>query len=128
MNNHLLKVADWERLAGDAGYKPKALASLCSVPLRRLERFFKRRFGRSPTRWMRDLRCRKAADLISRGCQTSAAARKLRFANASHFCHEFKKAHGVSPQSFAPRGRVMKRQADIVQRSDNARMPPGGAE
>jgi AraC-like DNA-binding protein len=77
------------------------MAVLCSVTLRQLERFFKLQFGRSPTAWMRDLKCRRAAALIASGYSTKAVAGDLGFANSSHFCHEFRKVYRVSPQSFA---------------------------
>ena len=99
-----LKLAEWQKLAADAGWNPETLAVLCSVSLRLLERFFKLQFKQSPAAWMRELRCRQAAALISSGYFTKDAARDLRFANSSHFCHEFKKVYGVSPQSFAARG------------------------
>jgi AraC-like DNA-binding protein len=102
MSSRLLTVADWEKLASDAAFKPETMASLCSVTLRQLERFFKLQFGRTPAAWMRDLRCRKAAVLLESGYSTKAAAKELDFASPSHFCHEFKKVYGVSPQSFAP--------------------------
>ena len=39
MSSRLSKVADWEKLADDARYKPETMASVCSVTLRQLERF-----------------------------------------------------------------------------------------
>lgn len=102
MNSRLLKVPDWEKLAADAGYQPEPMAALCLVSLRQLERFFKLQFGKSPTAWTRELRCRRASMLIATGYLTKAAAIELGFANSSHFCHEFKKVFGVSPQSFVP--------------------------
>lgn len=96
-----LKLAEWQKLATGAGFKPEMMAVLCSVRLRLLERFFKLRFRQSPAAWMRDLRCNRAAALISSGYFTKDAATDLGFANSSHFCHEFKKVYGVSPQCYA---------------------------
>lgn len=98
-----LNVADWEKLATDASFKPETLAVLCSVKLRLLQRFFKLRFRQSPAAWMRELRCARAAALISSGYFTKDAAKDLGYANSSHFCHEFKKECGASPQSAAAR-------------------------
>ena len=47
MSSHLLKVDDWEKLAADARFQPERMASLCSVSLRQLERFFKLQFGKN---------------------------------------------------------------------------------
>src|ERR1035438_10374656 len=54
-----LKLAEWQKLAADAGWNPETLAVLCSVSLRLLERFFKLQFKQSPAAWMRELRCRR---------------------------------------------------------------------
>ena len=81
----------------------KTLAVLCSVSLRLLERFFKLQFKQSPAAWMREFEVSPGSALISSGYFTKDAARDLGYANSSHFCHEFKKECGVSPQSFAAR-------------------------
>ncbi len=102
MNGRLLRVQDWERLAQEAEFTPAVMADLCFMSLRQLERFFKQQFNRTPTCWTRQLRCRLAIDLIRQGWSTKAVARELKYADESHFCHEFKKACGTAPQSFAP--------------------------
>src|SRR6266404_7354753 len=56
----------------------------------------------SPAQWLRRLRCRLAKELISRGYSSKAVAAELKFATNSHFCREFKKVFGASPQQFAP--------------------------
>ena len=102
MSSRLLKVADWEKVAAHASFKPETMASVCSVTLRQLERFFKLQFGQSPSAWSRELRCRLAVTLISTGYSTKATAKELGFASPSHFCHAFKTVYMISPQSFAP--------------------------
>ncbi|MGO8926418.1 MAG: helix-turn-helix transcriptional regulator [Limisphaerales bacterium] len=102
MSRRLLDVADWEKLASDAAYEPETMAWHCSVSLRQLERFFRLQIRQSPGTWIRHLRCQKAATLISAGYSSEAAAEELGFASPAHFCHEFKKVYGVSPQAFAP--------------------------
>lgn len=45
---------------------------------------------------------RLAKDLITRGYSSKAAAAELKFATDAHFCREFKRVFGASPQTFAP--------------------------
>jgi AraC-like DNA-binding protein len=39
---------------------------------------------------------------ISKGFSTKAVASDLNFANSTHFCREFKKVFGATPQNFGP--------------------------
>jgi len=43
-----------------------------------------------------------AKELIAQGYSNKAAASELKFASQSHFCREFKRVFGASPQTFAP--------------------------
>jgi len=94
--------SDWERLAKEADYNSAKMASLCTMTERHLQRFFKKHTGFPPTHWLRRLQCRLAKDLISQGYSSKAAAAELKFAGGAHFCREFKKVFGASPQNFAP--------------------------
>jgi AraC-like DNA-binding protein len=78
------------------------MAALCCVSLRQMERFFDSQCGLTPGRWLRELRCYFAAQLISKGWANKAVALELGFSNAAHLCHEFKRIYGLAPQSFAP--------------------------
>ena len=102
MSTRLSRIEDWEKLSADARYELDAMASLCGVSLRHLQRFFKFEFRQRLGQRVRRMRCRRAAILLSTGMRTDAVARELGYANSSHFCHEFKKVYGVAPQSFAP--------------------------
>jgi AraC family transcriptional regulator len=97
-----MKVQEWEQVAREADFNPSKMAALFSISDRQLQRIFKRRLQRTPRQWLRELQCRLAKDLISRGYTSKAAATELKFASESHFCREFKKAFGASPQRFAP--------------------------
>jgi AraC-like DNA-binding protein len=101
MNSRLNRVADWEEIARVAEYNPSLMADLCLVSLRHLERFFKFEFRRTPTVWIRELRCRTATRLVAEGWSTKAIAAELKFADGSHFCHDFKRTYGASPQAFS---------------------------
>ena len=101
MNARLLCIKDWEALARRADFQPARMAGLCLVSLRQLERFFAGHFHKTPQRWILELKCRLAQELIAQGYTTKAAAAKLEFADESHFCHRFKKCCGVSPRTSA---------------------------
>ena len=109
MSVRLLRILDWEVLAKQAHFQPAAMAALCPISLRQMERFFERRFKQTPSRWMRELKCRMARRLISCGWSNKAVAAELNFANESHLCHEFKRMYGTSPQTFAPNYRTKHR-------------------
>ena len=100
MKSRLLRVPDWEKLAADAGYKAKKMATQCRVTLRQLERFFKFKFKKTPIVWLRELKCRLAAESLLRGRLTKQAASDAGFASSTHFCREFKMMFGISPQCF----------------------------
>jgi len=102
VSSSFVRDRDWEQMAREVGYKPAKMASLCSISDRQLQRLFKERFHCTPRRWLRDLQCRRAKDLIAQGYSSKAAAAELNFATEAHFCREFKKVFGASPQSFGP--------------------------
>lgn len=102
MHGRLSRVQNWEQLAQRAEFRPIVMASLCSVSLRQLERFFRQRFNSTPQVWARQLRCRIARQHISEGWLNKAVAAELHFGNESHLCHEFKRLLGAPPQAFAP--------------------------
>jgi AraC-like DNA-binding protein len=94
---------DWECLAHEAGFRLGKMAVLRGVSQRHLQRIFKRQFRCCPRKWLRELRCQEARRLIAQGYSSKAAAAELNFATGAHFCREFKRVFGVSPQRFAPR-------------------------
>ena len=94
--------SDWEVLAMRAKFRPAHMACLCGLTVRQLERIFAARLGKSPIACVRQLRCRLAVDLISKGWKNKAVVDELGFSDESHLCHEFEHFYGKPPQSFAP--------------------------
>lgn len=114
MNGSLLTIEQWEQVAREADFNSAKMASLCSISERQLQRLFRQHLHCTPSHWLRELQCRLAKDLIAQGYSNKAAANELKFANESHFCREFKKFFGTSPQSFAPaHGRDLKEQSTL---------------
>jgi AraC-like DNA-binding protein len=102
MGGRLSKIEEWELLAREADFRPAKMAALCCISSRQLERFFEQQFSDTPGQWLRKLQCRLAKELISQGYSNKATAAELKFASESHFCREFKKQYGATPQAFAP--------------------------
>lgn len=103
----------WTKLARKARFQPSALAGLCSVSLRQMERFFAWHFRKTPSRWLRECRCRLARQLISKGFSSRTVIGQLNFVDHSHLCHEFEKIYGATPQSFAPKA-IKRKAAGLV--------------
>ncbi len=97
----LLTMKEWEEVARKADYNPGKMAALCSISERQMQRLFQQHVKCTPSRWLRDLQCRLAKELISQGYSNKAVASELKFSSQSHFCREFKKVFGTSPQTFA---------------------------
>jgi AraC family transcriptional regulator len=102
LGGRLTRIQEWEQLANAAEYRPANMAALCGVSPRQLERYFLFKFQVTPRKWLREFQCRSAKLLIQRGYSNVAVVAELKFASESHFCREFKKFHGVSPQTFSP--------------------------
>jgi AraC-like DNA-binding protein len=100
MSGRLLGIA-WESVAEQADFQPAKMANLCRISIRQLERFFNEKFDKTPSGWLRELQCMRAKNLLAEGYTNKAAAMELKFASQSHFCREFKKVFGTSPQAFA---------------------------
>jgi AraC family transcriptional regulator of arabinose operon len=101
MSAHRLSVEEWQRLARERDFHLEKIARAHSVTLRQMERIFQRDFGTTPERWLRQLQCRLARELLLQGFSNKEIADRLRFANQFHFCREFKKVFGIPPQTFA---------------------------
>src|SRR5690349_19999833 len=93
---------EWEQVAREADLNAARMASLCSISDRQLQRLFRKHLHCTPSRWLRDLQCRLATQLIAQGGSNKAAVTEVKFSSESHFCREFKKVFGASPQTFAP--------------------------
>lgn len=94
-------ITDWVEKAKLAGYNARKLAKMRAVSPSQLRRYFASVFGKSPQRWLNELRLWEAPRLVCAGKSVKEAAAQLCFATEAHFCHQFKAYHGCTPQEFA---------------------------
>jgi AraC-like DNA-binding protein len=85
--------------AGDGGNLLRIVGSE-SMSRSALIRRFTRRYGLSPMRYLRNLRCVSAKRLLREGLPISEVAHALSFSDQAHFTREFKKIHGITPGSY----------------------------
>ncbi len=108
-----LRMEDWKKVAREADFQPARMAALCRISLRQLERDFEKEFHKTPTEWVRELRCRLALKLVYQNFMNKAIVVELKFSDAAHFCHEFKRVYKESPRRFVRR---MGRETNVVNR------------
>jgi AraC-like DNA-binding protein len=76
---------------------------------------FTRRFGLSPRRYERNLRCVSAKVLLRQGMPIVEVAQALDFADQAHFTREFKKVHHITPGGYC---RLLKASGRAVRASE----------
>jgi transcriptional regulator GlxA family with amidase domain len=96
----LRDIHDWEQVAEKAQYRAIGMASLCGVSLRQLERHFLVTFGKSPQKWLKEIRLAKAAAILSQSRFLVKEAAALVGWDRAYFSREFKRVHGISPTKF----------------------------
>jgi len=82
--------------AGDGGNLLRIVGSE-AMSRSALIRRFTRRFGLSPMRYLRNLRCVSAKRMLRDDLPISEVAHALSFSDQAHFTREFKKIHGITP-------------------------------
>jgi transcriptional regulator GlxA family with amidase domain len=104
MSSRLDRVEDWAGIARAAGYSVTIMASQCRVSQRQLERYFLISKQKSPHLWLRELRLKRAVELLRNDMDLKVVAAQLCYKTASHFHHDFKAYFGVTPGRFAWQG------------------------
>jgi AraC-like DNA-binding protein len=100
MRSRLDRVQNWSELARLVQFHAKLLAQRCGVSSRQLQRFFILKTGRTPQKWLNELRQTLALGSLSELKSVKQVSHELGYKQPSHFSREFKRAHGVAP-SFA---------------------------
>jgi AraC-like DNA-binding protein len=90
---------DWELLVIQACYSSPALARICGVSLRHLQRHIQSEYGKTLCGWLNDLRLRHAYQRLADGCTVKEAAFSLGYKQVSHFSRNFKNHFSFSPSS-----------------------------
>ena|SRR5579859_4668765 len=89
-----------EKLAVQANYDSRALARLCKLSTRQLQRQFRRQFGVTPRQWLDEQRLNAAGALLLSGEPVKKVAFDLGFKQTSHFCRKFKFQHRMTPREY----------------------------
>lgn len=100
MSSRLEQIKDWSALAKTANYSATTIAFKCRVSTRQLERFFQTKMGASPHKWLRDLRMRRAVELICEQTTMKEIAAELGYKDPAHFAHDFKEYFGMPPSLY----------------------------
>ena len=100
MASKLERIDDWISLASQLRFNIHELATHCHVSVRQMERFFKRSFQESPETWLKHVRLQQAQSLLIGGRTVKEVAHSLCFRQVSHFCREFKRFTGSTPNEF----------------------------
>lgn len=92
----LHSIEDWMEVARVAKYRSAALAAICGVSSKTVERFFRLKMDATPQQWLSQMRKLEAERLVSSGSTTKAIAGELGYQHTSNFCRAFKREHGFA--------------------------------
>ena len=92
-------IRNWENRAKRAKYKVFALAKLCHVNARHLQRYFQMTIQQSPHNWMIQIRLRKGRSRIARGGLVKEGAAAADYSKAGNFSRDFKKVYHMTPSA-----------------------------
>ena len=95
-------VQEWESLAEEASFRASELAGLCQISLRTLERHFQKHYGCTVSKWLRDLRLKKAYEGLMTGKAVKEVAYDTGYKQMSHFSRDFKSHYGIAPSMLLP--------------------------
>jgi AraC-like DNA-binding protein len=89
----------WSDIARRAHYKPRAIAQLCCVSLRTVQRHFQKHYQTTFTTWLTHHRMEEARRRILSGSSLKEVCFDLGYKQPSHFTRVFK-AHYSFPPSY----------------------------
>ena len=95
----LERITAWESLATKACYSGVALARMCGVSLRHLQRHIRSRYATTLGEWLNALRLRHSYQRLAEGLSIKEATFSLGFKQVSHFSRSFKRRYGFCPSA-----------------------------
>ena len=97
MNSKLNHINNWPERARQANWSAAALAKLCDVSVRTLERFFLKEMGENPKKWLLTQRNVKATGLLKGGLSVKETAGNLGYGHFNNFSRDYKVYTGCCP-------------------------------
>jgi AraC-like DNA-binding protein len=94
----LSEIPEFEELSHDCGYSQQVIAWRLGVSARTIQRYSDAHFGKPLSEHLRAIRMAKALAMVeAKQMALRTIAVNLGFKQYTHFCREFKIAHGLSP-------------------------------
>jgi AraC-like DNA-binding protein len=91
----------WTNIAREAKYRPQAVAQLCCVSFRTIQRHFRKHYQTTFTTWLREHRMEEARSRILAGDSLKKICFDLGYKQPSHFTRVFKQHFGFPPSQLS---------------------------
>ncbi len=102
MFSRLDRVTDWQIRASASHYRFEELAMSCSISRTQLRRYFLAKFGKTPQKWIDELRLAEAANLLrTSSLSVKEIAAALSYEYPGNFARQFKRRYGCNPSEYA---------------------------
>jgi transcriptional regulator GlxA family with amidase domain len=99
-NSRLQRIQNWPELAEQANWSASALAKMCGVSTRALQRHFRENVGKPPKAWLSEQRHNRAAERLREGSSSvKEIAMDLGYQHGHNFSRQFRKHWGYAPSA-----------------------------